>query len=157
MPTGSKKVTSFSSPANIAEYFGSRIRGYVCPPTSGNYVFYVAGDDQADLYLSTDDTPENKEMIAKLSSTTGPDEYTKDASQQSKTIYLQAGKRYYIEVMHKEGVGLDHVNVGWKLPNGTMQAPIAGAHLMPFESSGYIKLPEVPDTSLKNFRCRYNR
>ncbi|GEO03937.1 hypothetical protein AAE02nite_16010 [Adhaeribacter aerolatus] len=137
-PNGSRKQTSFSSPANVADYFGARMRGYICPPTSGNYVFYIAGDDQADLFLSTDDNPANKQMIAYLSSTTGADQYTKDASQQSKTVYLQAGRRYYIEALHKEGVGLDNVNVAWKLPDGTMQAPIAGAHLMPFESTSLL-------------------
>ncbi|KAA5548767.1 Ig-like domain-containing protein [Adhaeribacter rhizoryzae] len=149
-PTASRKMTSFSSPTNIGDYFGARLRGYICPPVSGNYVFYIAGDDQADLFISTDDNPANKTHIAHLSSTTGIEQYDKDASQQSKTIYLQAGRRYYIEALHKEGVGLDNVSVAWKLPNGTMQAPIAGAHLMPFESSSLLSSRSA-DSSLEIF------
>ncbi|KAA5548768.1 Ig-like domain-containing protein [Adhaeribacter rhizoryzae] len=133
-PTGSKILTSFAAPVNMGDNYGTRIRGYVIPPTTGEYVFYIAGDDQADLYLSTSADPNQKKMIAYLSRPTAANKFTDHASQQSKTVTLQAGKRYYIEALHKEGTGLDHVSVGWKLPNGTLQGPIAGTYLAPFET-----------------------
>ncbi|MGI4736276.1 MAG: T9SS type A sorting domain-containing protein, partial [Janthinobacterium lividum] len=40
--------------------------------------------------------------------------------------------RYYVEVLHKEGDGGDFVSVGWTLPDGTAELPIAGSRLMPF-------------------------
>jgi hypothetical protein len=47
---------------------------------------------------------------------------------------LVQGKRYYIEALHKQGVGGDHVSVGWQLPDGTMERPIPGSRLSPFEA-----------------------
>lgn len=48
------------------------------------------------------------------------------------------GSRYYIEALHKEASGGDHLAVGWQLPNGTMERPIPGNRLAKFEN--------VPDT-----------
>jgi len=37
---------------------------------------------------------------------------------------LEKGKRYYVEAVHVEGGGDDHVAIGWKLPDGTIERPI---------------------------------
>src|SRR4051812_6064719 len=34
--------------------YGVQLQGYLVPPVSGNYNFYVSSDDQSELYLSTD-------------------------------------------------------------------------------------------------------
>jgi hypothetical protein len=44
-------------------------------------------------------------------------------------ISLTAGNRYYIEALHKQGVGTDNLAVGWQLPDGTMERPIPGSRL----------------------------
>ena len=51
-PSNSQNLTLFEAPTNILDNYGVRMRGYVCPPTSGNYTFWVAGDDNAELWLS---------------------------------------------------------------------------------------------------------
>src|SRR5690606_24980073 len=56
------------------------------------------------------------------------------ASQKSVTITLEAGKRYYIEAVMLEIWGGDHLAVGWQLPNGTQERPIAGNRLSPITS-----------------------
>ncbi|RZK98927.1 MAG: T9SS type A sorting domain-containing protein, partial [Hymenobacter sp.] len=117
---------------NIGDYYGARIRGYLCPPTDGSYVFQIAGDDMCQLYLSTDDTEANKTLIASVSGWTNPGEWYKYSSQHSVAISLLAGHRYYVEVLHKENDGGDFVSVGWTLPSGQVEAPIAGSHLIPF-------------------------
>ena len=48
-PTVSQNLSVFQAPSNICDYCGTRIRGYVCPPTSGNYTFWVEGDDNTEL------------------------------------------------------------------------------------------------------------
>ncbi len=130
--SGSRQLTSFAAPQNFAEYFGSRTKGYICPPASGQYTFYIAADDLAELWLSTDANAANKQKIASVNSWTNPGQYDQNASQKSVSITLTAGQRYYIEVLHLEFNGGDNLSVAWKLPDGTMQAPIAGAHLMPY-------------------------
>ncbi len=49
--------------ANIL--FGVQMAGFVWPPVSGEYVFYLDCSGQAQLYLSLDDNPTNKVQIAK--------------------------------------------------------------------------------------------
>ncbi len=70
--------------------------------------------------------------IASLTRATGPRQWDTFASQKSQAIALVQGKTYYIEALHKQGVGTDHVAVGWQLPNGTMERPIPGNRLSPF-------------------------
>ncbi len=96
-----------------AASYGQRIRGYIVPATSGNYTFWVAGDDFCKLWLSTDSDPANKAEIASVSGWTNQYQFNKYASQKSVTISLVAGQAYYMEVLHKEGGGRDHMSVAW--------------------------------------------
>jgi Flp pilus assembly protein TadG len=100
--------------------FGERWRGYLCPPLDGTYTFYLASDDQSQLFLSTDTNPSNKTMIASLPSTgdsyTNYGVFTKYTSQISTTFNLQGGTMYYIEALWKEGTGGDHLTVAWTGP-----------------------------------------
>ncbi len=149
-PTSRTQLTSFEAPTNIAENYGQRIRGYICPPASGNYTFWIAGDDNSELYLSTDDNPANKRRIASVPGSTGARIWNKYSSQQSSVIALQAGKRYYIEALQKEGVGGDNLAVGWQLPNGTLERPIQGSRLSPFSTSTARVASDAPINEFNN-------
>ena len=134
-PDLTQDLTMFEGPAtNVGDNYGSRIRGFVCPPATGPYIFWIAGDDQVELWLSTDDNPANKRRIAYHTGWTNKRQWTKYSTQHSAVIELQSNQRYYIEALMKEGSGGDHVSVGWQLPDGVFQRPIAGAYLIPFES-----------------------
>jgi parallel beta-helix repeat protein len=131
-PSSSTQLSSFEGPQNIAEAYGSRIRGYLCAPQTGYYTFYIAGDDATELWLSSNETPAAKSRIAYSLSWTAPRQWTKYASQKSAGIFLEAGKKYYVEALQKEGNGGDHLSVAWTLPNGTFEAPIPASRLSPF-------------------------
>ena len=135
-PTSTSQLTVFEAPANIGDSYGTRIRGYVHAPKTGDYTFWVAGDDHCELWLSTDGNPANKRKIASVGSYTASREWNKFASQKSQPVRLEAGKRYYVEVLHKENTGKDHVAVGWQLPGGALERPISGKHLSPFVLTG---------------------
>jgi hypothetical protein len=130
-PTGSDYRSLFEAPVGWADNYGTRLSGYVVAPVSGSYVFWIAGDDSCELWLSSDDTPVNKVRIATITGWTNSREWTKYASQQSAAVVLTAGARYWIEALQKEGGGGDHVAVGWRLPDGTLERPIPGTRLMP--------------------------
>jgi ELWxxDGT repeat protein len=132
-PTTTVSLTSLSTPNYYANDYGSRIRGYVCVPEAGAYTFWISGDDNSELWLSTDDDPANKTRIAYVATATKVNEWTKYATQKSSEINLVQGQRYYIEILHKEANGADHVEVGWQLPLGTMERPIGGNRLITFE------------------------
>ena len=43
--------------------YGARIRGYLAPAESGDYRFWISADDRGVLFLSTDDSPDNKIVV----------------------------------------------------------------------------------------------
>ncbi|MGC8744821.1 MAG: PA14 domain-containing protein, partial [Verrucomicrobiia bacterium] len=115
--------------------YGEYLRGYYIPPVSGVYKFYIASDDNSELWLSTDDNPANKQLIALEQQYGNQRDWTSDASgrrtinpatgryyNQSADITLQAFKRYYIEVKHKEGTGGDYVGVTAQKPGDPVPA-----------------------------------
>ena len=139
-PHGHDLVKQFAAPQNWGDNYLQRLWGFVIPPLDGEYVFWLAADDDAVLLLSNDDTPATRQRIA-ISPPKNPGtkylEWDRLESQRSAPIRLRAGKRYLIEALHKEFSGDDHIEVGWQLPNGTMERPIPGIHLSP---------PIVPET-----------
>lgn len=139
--------------------YGTQMLGYFYPPSTGDYVFFICSDDNGNLYLSTDDTPANKKLIAqetgwsnprsyttagsgtsesKSSSTfTGTEWPTKDAAAGGAKITLTKGKAYYIEALSKEGTGGDNLSVAVQDPGSAIDAtlPIPGQYLATFDKT----------------------
>lgn len=130
------QLSGLEGPPNLAESYGTRIRGYLYPPTTGSYTFWIASDDKSQLKLSTDGSPANAAIIAQVTSWTDSREWTKYASQQSSPRTLTAGQKYYIEVLHKEYTGGDNIAVAWSGP-GISQAVIDGVYLSPWMTGLY--------------------
>jgi len=139
-PTGTDFLTSFEAPTDWADSYGTRVRGFVTAPVSGQYTFWIASDDNSVLYLSTDKDPANKVQIASVSSWTGSRQFDTYAEQKSAAITLVAGQKYYIEAIQKEGGGGDNLAVRWQLPGGVWEdpsdpsLPIPGIRLSPFSA-----------------------
>lgn len=132
-PTSTNFVTDlFEAPTDVLESYGQRMHGYVIPPLTGNYTFWIASDDGGALYLSTDENPVNARVVATVNGWTSPRQWEWEANQKSAPIALTAGKAYYISALMKEGGGGDNLAVRWLWPNGTDQAPIVGTNLLPF-------------------------
>lgn len=143
-PNNTATLTRLESGRNLGNNFGARIRGYLCAPLDGSYQFQISGDDDCQLWLSRDDNPANKTLIAGFSGWTDYHQWNKFAGQQSAAITLLAGHRYYIEVLHKQNVDNDNVSVAWTLPNGTVEIPVAGSHLIPFAAATPVKTTLQP-------------
>jgi len=120
----------FEAPTGFAENYGTRMRALLLPPTNGNYVFWISGDDNCALYLSTTESPAQRVAIATVNGWTGVREWTKEPNQQSSPIALLAGQRYYIEALQKEGSGGDNLAVRWQLPGGVIEEPIPNNRLL---------------------------
>ena len=132
-PDGSGELDRFSAPTNWSDNYGTRVRGYVHPPSTGDYTFWISSDDNGELWLSTDDNSLNKQLIASVSGWSSSEEWDKFPEQKSATIHLEAGNRYYIEALQKEGGGGDNLAVAWQIP-GQVLAVIEGQHLSPAEA-----------------------
>lgn len=131
-PSAEFITTTLEGPENYGDNYGQRIRALLIPPTNGNYTFWVAGDDQSALFLSTDDQPANRRLIASVATWTSFREWTKETNQQSEPIALEAGKRYFIEALQSEGGGGDHLSVRWQLPGGTFEGPIPASRMVAY-------------------------
>jgi hypothetical protein len=128
-PSSASPVTSFESPVEIGDDYATRIRGFLHPPVDGEYVFWISSDDGSALFLSPDESPERKVRIAWAPGDTRVKEWGKFSEQTSKPVALAAGRRYYIEAVHKEGGGgNDHVAVAWQPPGGAREV-IPGKYL----------------------------
>ncbi|QDT05663.1 PA14 domain protein [Rubripirellula lacrimiformis] len=134
-PTGSELLTRFEGPVNWKDHYGSRIRGNIHPPQTGDYVFRLSADDHAELWLSTSDQPSDKKRIIQLDRWTPSRNWDKYPEQKSKPIRLEAGKRYYIEALHHEASVDDCLAVGWQLPDGKQELPIPGKRLSTVDES----------------------
>ena len=133
-PSSSGSLSSFEIPIDSADNYGTRVRGYLHPPSSGDYKFWIASDDSSQLWLSTDDDPANISQIAYVNEWTWSREWGKYASQVSSNISLTAGQTYYIEALQKDGTGGDNLAVAWEGP-GFSQKVIEGADLSPIGES----------------------
>ncbi len=105
-------------------YFDT-LETYFIAPATTNYVFIMAGADHFWLWLSTDENPVNQHLIAaQPSGWTNPrdwmlrqgssdltpqrsDQFTGTEWPAGNTISLEAGKRYYMLMMHYDTGGAD--------------------------------------------------
>ncbi len=107
----------FETPTDFADNYGQRLTGYIRAPDSGNYTFWIASDDDSELWLSTTTNPANKVRIAHVDGATAPREWEKYGTQRSSVVTLEGGKFYYVEVLQKEGIGGDNLAVAWQGPD----------------------------------------
>ena len=132
-PSYTETLTQFEIPINTHERYGVRVRGFICPPMTGEYTFWISSDDKGELWLSTDHNPANKKRIAHVPGWTQSRQWTKYSEQQSRSMYLEAGKSYYVEALMKEGIGEDNLAVKWRRPDNNIEEPIPGAYLSPYQ------------------------
>ncbi|MBI1178147.1 hypothetical protein GC207_11995 [bacterium] len=138
----------FGIPNNFADNYAAQLVGYLVPPVSGDYRFFIASDDMGTLYLSTDADPAHKRVIAVEPQWNGYRVFTSserrtienlghtpeivasnfpsidrnkamnDSLNTVGLIHLDAGQRYYIEGLMMEGGGGDNLDVAWQMPGG---------------------------------------
>lgn len=117
--------------------YGQRITGFFIPPTTGRYVFFIAADDDTDVYLGTNEDPATKRLIVQEASWSGrrnwntPGDQAAPSQRRSDTwspdagvttpwaegIQLTAGNRYWLEIIHHQGSGGDNLGLTYKLIN----------------------------------------
>jgi len=128
---------------NYGDNYGERIRGYFTPPVTGNYYFWIAGSDSAQLWISDDNNQVNQVLRAWVTPTnnptapgqngSSPGQWNLQSSQQSGWLSLVAGQPYYLQILHKAGVGTnDNWSVGW------LQDPTGTNHVAAGVLPGYL-------------------
>lgn len=124
-PTSADNLTTLEGPTDFGDNYGARVRGFITAPTTGNYYFWVAASNAAELWISNDDDAINayKRCWVTAGSTT-PRTWNVHGTQKSAWLALEQGKKYYFELLHKAGTGAgDNVAVGWSKPGEATTAP----------------------------------
>ncbi|MBO9700376.1 MAG: hypothetical protein J7604_09225 [Sporocytophaga sp.] len=143
-PTSQTNVTSIEEVVNQDNNFGVRQRGYICAPYTGAYKFWIGGDESTELWLSSSESPATKVRIAYAEKSTGLRDWFRYPTQESATINLVAGQKYYIEALLKESTVDDNLSYGWQLPTGEFERPIPASRLSPMDFTN--KIPVVTMT-----------
>ncbi len=151
-PTYTTTTPKFEASVNneTGSDYARRISGFFVPPATADYVFFVNSDDASELYLSTDNKPANKRLIAQETSWADPFQWLGGGSSLSQKrsdqwspdggttvpyqtgIRLNVGQKYYMEVIQREGSGGDNVEVTYK--KYTDPDPLNGTDSMIFGS-----------------------
>lgn len=131
-PSGTDFPVQFEGPTNVLDNYGTRMHGYLIPPATGSYRFWIASDDNSELWLSANHEPASAKFIAGVPVWTDPRQWTKYTNQLSAPVTLEAGMLYYIRALQKDGGGGDNLAVAWQGPTLPGTNVIAGAYLMPY-------------------------
>ncbi len=162
----------FEGPS-AGDNYGTRMRALLTAPATGNYIFWIATDDNGRLFLSRDESPSNIRLIAAepvwagvrdwdgaidrrtnatfIFPTMNPNLPANRSDYAFGTITLTQGQRYYIEAIMAEGGGGDNIAVGWQLPNGTQERPIPGERMTPFGLGPPVITQQPTNTSAVEF------
>jgi len=111
-PDSQEVLSEFETPRNRAENFIARVRGWVSPPETGDYYFYIAADDEGELWLSPDETPEKKSLCVRTTAFCLYRTWDKE-KHRSKPVRLEKGRSYYAEALMREGQRSDHLSIAW--------------------------------------------
>lgn len=157
-PEQTEYLRIFEAPAHERHFYGEQLQALLKPPITGDYVFYLCAQLQAELYLSTNGNPGNARLIAREPTANLPREWVQGQNQQARgrpasnisaPIFLEAGREYFIEVLLKAyDTYNSHVEVTWRKPgdpeiaNGA--SPIPGGYLSAAPAVGPISIYQAP-------------
>lgn len=147
-PDAGGAVENGEAPESYGDSYGQRISGWITPPESGNYVFYLSSDDHSELWLSTDATRANRTLIASLNGYRSFRQWS--SAPTSASIPLVGGQRYFVEVLHKESGGGDHCSFTWDWQSAgvwaaptNLDVPLPGA-VLEYQVGGTTSDTAVP-------------
>ena len=138
----SATTTLLEAPANRGSNFGSRLRTYISPPATGNYTFWLKGDDAGELWLSTSNSETDVAKLAYF--TSWKSSFDQNPTQKSAPIELIQGEMYYLEALYVESGGGDGLSIAWN-PVGDDSARV----IIPLAQTRY-SLPEGDTAKMHN-------
>jgi hypothetical protein len=134
-PESTQVLDAFETPKDRAEKFAGRISGYLTPPETGEYIFYLAADDEGELWLSPDETPEKKTLC--LSGKLIKYHLWDKEKGRSDPVRLVKGQHYYVEGYYQEGQGGDHLCVAWSLSPNDDPKVVGASNLLYSATAGF--------------------
>ncbi|KAJ3596941.1 hypothetical protein NHX12_003341 [Muraenolepis orangiensis] len=129
--------------------YGLRIFGYLHPYADGEFVFAVGSQDNSEFWLSTSESPLDGQLLAWVGKTgsewTAPGEYGKFASQTSRPVRLSVQRKYFFELIHKQGdKATDHVELAWKTNQDGLKFKVIGSkHISIYTNESLLLMSDV--------------
>jgi len=120
---------------DFGDWFGQELTGFVFPPESGEYTFWLNCDERAEVWLASGPDASTLRKICSVERAMpldGIDIWTRDPSQKSVPVRLEKDKPYAIRIRHADGGGRDVLRLAWSRPG--VERTIVGAgqpHLAP--------------------------
>jgi hypothetical protein len=126
--------------------YGGRMRAYVVPQETADYVFFIRGDDSAELRLGGEngtfqDLDDDAITTPILTGAAGP-----FLEPGSAPVSLEAGKKYPMQAIWKEGNGADYCQVAWRKSDDPTPADLLQP--IPTQFLQYYGLPRIIRISL---------
>jgi signal transduction histidine kinase len=143
-PSRNEWLPTLASPTNQGSYYLARMHGFLIPPTTGEYNFWLASKGSSEFWLGTNADASGLRRIASVPTgrATNPGQWDKFPTQSSGLIHLDAGQPYLFDVMHEHRAGRDDtVAVAWQGP-GISQSIVDGRFLVPcsnHDTNGVIR------------------
>ncbi len=140
-PTTTRQLTALQYNRR-GERYAARLRGFLIPPQTGDYIFWIASDDGSELWLSPSGEPGAKRRVAYVTDFVNEARWDVYPSQRSQPVTLHASQPCYFEILHKQGSGEDHLAVGWLLPDGAFERPIRSNRLTSYDEQSIRRMQE---------------
>ena len=112
-PANTVRILDEFSDTGWGQEYGSRYSALLIPPATGKYTFWLAADNSAELWLSTDQNSSNLRKIISVKRYTKERDWSR-RDQKSAPILLKKGQRYYIQALHKQAGSKAHLSVAWQ-------------------------------------------
>lgn len=104
--------------------------GYITPPASGEYTFWIAADGQCEVLLGDANAEVADTLIGpRLTKGTPPKKFDVHPEQKLGSVALRKGRTYPIMVLHAGNQCGGHVSVAWSGP-GADQPQVIGGPLL---------------------------
>jgi hypothetical protein len=101
-------------PVTYDTSFGHRVRGYLTAPITGEYRFWVYGDESIAFWMSDNASSVYSQRLAFNTRWNLAGEFEQYTAQSSLPVQLIAGERYYFEIFHHGNAINDYFGVGWQ-------------------------------------------
>ena len=128
-------LTSLEDVGSYSANTGERLRGYFTAPATGDYYFWLAASNVAELWISDNSEPVNlvrRAYVVAPGTTTEQWNAASQTNQRSPWLSLVQGQKYYFEVLHNtgsSGTG-NNLSVTYQIdPTGSTTVPTSSSPL----------------------------
>ena len=122
-----------------ADNFGTRFSAWLTAPETGEYTFFLAADDAAELLLSKDESEAGLQKVCSVGRYTPKHHFVPGRA--AGTVRLEKGKKYALALHYKDAINDDHVALAWQGP-GVAKDIVARKYLTPRLNEAQRKLWE---------------